>query len=314
MNNKLTVMSYNIEHMKRMVYKGKIRDEDRTEAVAQTIEHVAPHLLGIVEATPKREDHELFVQNKFINQLKFKIGKSDHDRGQQDMVFYYRDPVELVELDPAVEFYDSWLEDIDDDGIKELCEFERIPLEGLFKVSDVEFMVILVMTKSKGVFSVNDLIMHQHLALANRKRQLAQAKKIRQRVDVLMDEYPERPIIVMGDFNDDPGMDSYERLLGSSSIETIMGSVYSPGRILHNALWHLKEKGTPVWTTEYPDLIVHNLKNHRGWLDHIFLSPNLLDEQAALHYVSESGEVFPKSKVTVRASDHLPIYCELRFN
>ena len=218
-------------------------------------------------------------------------------------------------MDENVEFYDQWIEDIDNDGIKEVCEFERKPLEGLFHIkgTDITFMVILVATKSKGVFSVNDLIHHQYLALANRKRLLAQSGKIRSRVDILMDENPNLPIIVMGDFNDEPGMDSYERMLGASSIETVMGSIYKPKNILHNTLWHLSEKRKKdLWTTEYPDLIVQNIALHKAWLDHIFISQNLLDDESSskLKYVQDSGDIVKKDADSKLASDHYPVYCK----
>ncbi|MGK0291547.1 MAG: hypothetical protein ACI86H_003015 [bacterium] len=311
------VMAYNIEHMRKLFYKGKFdpEKEERVKSLVKVIHHEQPHILGIVEASEKIGNHQFFLENTILSECKYKIAKSDYNRKKHDLVFYYRDPFELISLDENVDFYDQWIEDIDHDGIKEVCEFERKPLEGLFRIkgTDTTFMVILVATKSKGVFSVNDLINHQYLALANRKRLLAQSGKIRSRVDIVMDENPDLPIIVMGDFNDEPGMDSYERMLGASSIETVMGSIYKPKNILHNTLWHLSEtRKKDLWTTEYPDLIVQNIALHKAWLDHIFISQNLLDDESPskLKYIQDSGDIAKKDADSKLASDHYPIYCK----
>ena len=118
------------------------------------------------------------------------------------------------------------------------------------------------------------------------------------RVESLMDSQPELPLIVMGDFNDDPGMDSYERFLGASSVETVMGSIYEPDRILHNALWHITktDRAKELWTMAYPDLIIRNMDLHRAWLDHIFISPGMLDQSAVLKYVMDSGQIAEKDE------------------
>lgn len=314
----LVVMSYNIEHMKKLFYKEGYASgtDERIRSLSNVIARHAPHILGIVEASNKLKHHNLFLSEPELLAFNYKIGKSSYERGGHDLVFYFRDPFEIVSLDENVRFYDRWIEDIDDDGIKEVCEFERKPLEAIFSVKEtsIRFMIILVATKSKAVFSVNDLLNHQHLALANRKRLLAQSKKIRSRVDQLMSENPELPIIVMGDFNDEPGMDSYEKILGQSSLDTVMGSIYEPEKILHNTLWHLGQSNRKkeLWTVEYPDRIVLNTDMHKAWLDHIFVSQNLQHGTSGLKYIQNSGEIIEKDSDAKRASDHFPIYCRLQ--
>jgi hypothetical protein len=312
----IKIMSYNIENMGKLFYSNQfISDKiERVKSLEKIIIHHQPHILGIVEASNKIKDHQFFIENTGLRDLGYSIAKSDHKRGKQDLVVYYRDPFEIVTIDDNIKFYDEWVEDIDHDGIKEVCEFERKPLEVLFRIkgSDIIILVILVATKSKGVFSINDLINHQYLALANRKKLLAQSKKIRRRVDQVMAEQPKLPLIVMGDFNDEPGMDSYEKILGASSIDTVMGSLFEPDKILHNTLWHLNQSGRDkeLWTTEYPDLIVQNFGLHKAWLDHIFISQNLLTGSDKFKYVMNSGEIIPKDADAKRASDHYAVYCK----
>jgi len=314
--NEIKVMSYNIENMRNLFFNNEFLLEslEKVKSLKNIITNQQPHILGIVEASDKIKHHQYFIDNTELTDFGYQVGKSDHKRGKQDLVVYYREPFEILTIDDNIKFYDEWAEDIDQDGIKEVCEFERKPLEILFRLkgTDITFLVILVATKSKGVFSINDIVNHQYLALANRKKLLAQSKKIRSRLDQLMDEQPNLPLIVMGDFNDEPGMDSYEKLLGASSIETVMGSVFEPDKILHNTMWHLSKTGRKkdLWTTEYPDLIVQNFGLHKAWLDHIFVSQNLLTESAKFKYVMNSGEIIPKDDDAKRASDHYAIYCE----
>jgi len=313
-----TVMTYNVERMKGLFYKGGFHPEkqERALALGRVICRYAPHVLGVVEASDKLGNIEFFVQNTDLCSRGYRIAKSERRRGRQDLAFLYREPFELESLDDGYDFWDAWIQDIDHDGIKEVCEFERKPLEAVFRVAGTEarVLVILVAAKSKGVFQAKDVLDHQHLALANRKKLLAQAMKIRARVDAVMDEDPALPVIVMGDMNDDPGLDSYERMLGASSLETIMGSVYAPDRILHNTLWHLMKtkRRRDLWTLEYPDLIVQNLEMNRAWIDHIFVSPNMLDGRAGLAYVVDSGDVAEKDDDARAASDHFPVYCRVR--
>jgi hypothetical protein len=313
--SKIKIMTYNIENMGNLFENDQFRQDsiEKVNNLEKIITYQQPHILGIVEASDKIKHHQYFIENTRLSDFGYKVGKSDHKRGRQDLVVYYQDPFEIVTIDAYIEFYETWAEDIDRDGIEEICEFERKPLEVLFRMkgTDITFLVILVANKSKGVFSINDIATHKHLALANRKKLLAQSKKIRSRVDQLMDEQPELPLIVMGDFNDDPGMDSYEKVLGASSIETVMGSVFEPNKILHNTLWYWcnTEREKDLWTTEYPDLIVQNFGLHKSWLDHIFISQNLLSESARLKYVMNSGEIIPKDADAKLVSDHYAVYC-----
>ncbi|MHC4872331.1 MAG: endonuclease/exonuclease/phosphatase family protein [Planctomycetota bacterium] len=314
------IMSYNIERMQDFFKKNSLRSEykEKAEAVAQTILSAAPHILGIIEGSDKAGDHEYFINNTAISELGYKLCKSKEKRGKQDLLFYYRDPFEVVSLDENVSFYNRWVEDIDNDTIEEVLRFERRPLEVFFrdKESSTEFMVILLSFKSKGVFSVTDIHSYEHIALANRKKLHAQSMKVRERIDNLLDRDPDMPLIVMGDLNDEPGMDYFQKQVGASAVETITGSIYNPEKILHNTMWHMTEgdKKKNLWTTEYPDPIVANLKKHKAWLDHIFVSPGMLKRTSDIKYIKDSGCIAEKNETSAKASDHYPVCCDIEFS
>lgn len=314
------IMAYNVENMRRLFSKGKLMDDciERAEAIANTIKRENPHIVGVVEASDKQKHHDIFLEHTGLAEMGYKLAKSDLKRSKQDLAFYYRSPFEIVEIDIYHDFYLPWIEDIDNDGIKEVCEFERIPLEVKFRIegTDIDFTIILVAAKSKGVFAVKDLISHQYLGLANRKKLFAQAKKLRERADYLINSTETDKFIIMGDLNDEPGFDALERLVGASAIETITGSVFKPQNILHNTLWHMNDSPqlkNDLWTTKYPDMIVQNFKDHKAWLDHIFVSPALLSS-TDFRYIENSGNVGLKDYISEAASDHFPVFCDFKLN
>lgn len=312
------IATYNIENMRGLFRKNHFTEKgvQQGEAAARTLARTLPHIAGIVEASDRRGDHDFFLNLPELAPLQLQVAKSAHRRGKQDLVFYYREPFEAISVDEHYTFYGEWIEDIDNDTIKEQLSFERRPLEVVFRnrLTGNTILIILVSFKSKGVFLTTDIHQYEYLALANRKKLYGQAKKVRERVDGLLAEDPDRALIVMGDINDEPGLDHFEKMLGASAVETITGSIYSPRRILHNTLWHYMEsdRQKELWTTEYPDRIVANFSLHRAWLDHIFVSPGMLREAADFRYVMNSGTIAEKTDDAKLASDHFPIHCDVQ--
>jgi endonuclease/exonuclease/phosphatase family metal-dependent hydrolase len=64
------------------------------------------------------------------------------------------------------------------------------------------------------------------VSIENRRKQLAQCIWLRQRIDQLLSEGDD--VIVLGDFNDGPGLDEYEKLFGRSSVEIVLGEGDQP--------------------------------------------------------------------------------------
>ncbi len=79
------------------------------------------------------------------------------------------------------------------------------------------------------------------------------------------------------------------------------------------AVKNLKDEFKDLWTTEYPDPIVSNFSKHRAWLDHIFVSPNMISNKSDVKLVMNSGTIAPKTDLASMASDHFPIYCDFEF-
>lgn len=311
-------MAYNIEWMNSMFYKNVVKPKERARAekIADIIKNINPHLLGISEAANAPEEHNDFIQN-FLPGLGYRVAHGS-SRGAQNLVFYYRDPLSVVKIDDAISYYDTWIDDVDDDGLKEQHRWHRKPLEVVFKIGQggPKIRVVLVHTKSKGVFSVVDFGNFQKIALANRKRLVGQAYRLRRRLDTLLNGQNPLPIIVMGDMNDGPGLDVFERVVGRSFVETVVGSVFEPEKIFHNTLWKVfseAPKNKRPWTAQFADPIVgHPFKwKHRVWIDHIIASPDMLGDRSPVSVVRDSGKLGPSDEDALEASDHRAIYSKI---
>jgi hypothetical protein len=319
-----TVMAYNIEHMNRMFDKGVIsqkKDKDRAKMIASVIKEINPHILGISEAANDIAEHNHFIST-YLPGLGYKVAMGA-SRGAQNLVFYYREPFIAKSTDAEVEFYEPWQLDLDDDKVVERFVWDRKPLEVLFQIGDdgPKLMAILVHSKSKGVFSVVDFANFQKISLGNRKRLVAQALKLRERLDqIISPENPDPlPVIVMGDMNDGPGLDAFESIVGKSFVETVVGSVFEPDGIFHNVLWHMtgtSKTRKDLWTAEFPDPIVNNPLGweHRIWIDHILVSPSMLENDSPVKYVMDSGKIGDKNLDSYKASDHFPVHCDIETN
>lgn len=312
------IMSFNIEHMNKMFDNNRIKPscQQRAQAIAKVITDIDPDVVGICEAANALEEHQDFVNNYLNAGYNIALGAS---RGGQNLVFYYRNPFRVDSIDDAINYYSPWDKDVNDDGLKEHHKWDRKPLEVVFEIGagGPKIRFILVHTKSKGIFSVIDFHNFQKIAQANRTRLIGQAHRLRERLKDLITAINPLPIIVMGDMNDGPGLDPYERILGRSFIETVMGSIYHPDQIFHNTLLWMaegtREQRRELYTAEFPDPIVRHPFGfkHRVWIDHILFSPDILRPNNLIKSVQNSGTICVKDQNSKSASDHFAVYCKI---
>lgn len=147
------------------------------------------------------------------------------------------DPADAAQglMDDVAPRFDSiYPLDLDGDGEIDLHRFSKPPLETVvsLKAGGASFRLIAVHAKSKaphGAETPEDVF---RISLMNRRKQLAQCAWLRSRIEVHLDQGED--LIALGDFNDGPGMDRYERIFGRSGVEIVMGDVGEPERILRN--------------------------------------------------------------------------------
>lgn len=176
----------------------------------------------------------------------------------------------------APRFDTAFRMDLDTDAAPEVVTFSKPPLELDVKTkSGAHVRLIGVHAKSKAPYGARGEKAVTRLAIQNRRKQLAQCVWLRNRIEE--DLAAGDSLIVMGDFNDGPGLDEYEKLFGRSSVEIVMGEadgipLYDP----HARLAVTRRVGAMPATARFymPD-------RHRymqALLDYIMISPDLMEK------------------------------------
>jgi len=173
----------------------------------------------------------------------------------------------------APRFDGVFLWDLDVDAAPERIRFSKPPLEvAMTTMLGTKLCLIGVHAKSKaphGVYSRKEAL---RISIANRRKQLAQCIWLRQRVDA--DLAAHEPVIVMGDFNDGPGLDEYEKLFGRSGVEIVLGEdghvpLFDP----HAQLALSRRAGAMPTTARF--YVGEQKRYLSALLDYIMVSPDL---------------------------------------
>jgi hypothetical protein len=156
---------------------------------------------------------------------------------QQELMLLYDPDVISARHDPqgpatgkhgraeAPRFDGAFRIDLDIDATEDVVTFSKPPLEAALDTPLGAIRLIGVHVKSKAPHGATTPDEAMSLAIANRRKQLAQCIWLRRRIDAHL--AADEKLIVAGDLNDGPGLDDYERLFGRSGVEIVMGG---PGR------------------------------------------------------------------------------------
>ncbi|MFK7763051.1 MAG: endonuclease/exonuclease/phosphatase family protein [Roseobacter sp.] len=204
--------------------------------------------------------------------------------------------------------------DLDVDATRDEVRFSKPPLELRVQTrKGFQFNMIGAHLKSKaprGAETPDDM---KRISIANRRKQLAQAIWLRARVDQILADGA--ALMVMGDLNDGPGLDTFEDLFGRSSVEIVLGSEKQPKLFDPHAARALTHRFGAVPTTSR--FWIHTEKRFfQALLDYIMVSKDVrahnpkwriwhpLDDPACW------GDPELRDAL-VRASDHFPVSIDL---
>ena len=296
--------------------------KQRREAQSLVIEELNPDIIVVVEGPNASAEWQLFLDTDLPGTWQGYIQRSPGmsqcvgiavrtDTGKFAQPAF--EAFDTLQLDP----FKEWQMDLEDDGITEVYRFERSPLYAAITTADNKsFRVLGLHLKSKLVASALEWSRWWENADANRRKIFAQASRIRQQfLDAYLLDAGTRdvPIIVCGDINDGPGMDTSERKIMGSGVERLMGSVWFPKLTLANALFESlpandqrRLRFDKIVTTTFADPIF-NKTYHSEWIDHILYSTQLGQwvKDAEAHKTLPQGPVFRAPYKF--ASDHYPI-------
>jgi hypothetical protein len=142
------------------------------------------------------------------------------------------DPQGMPGPGKAPRFDGTWHFDIDGDAVAEAIRFSKPPLELAVTARGRRLRLIGVHAKSKAPLGARTPAEATRIAIENRRKQLAECVWLRRRVDAHLAAGDS--VIVLGDLNDGPGLDEFEKLFGRSGVEVVMGTDRPPEGRLHD--------------------------------------------------------------------------------
>ena len=200
--------------------------------------------------------------------------------------------------------------DLDIDATEDLVIFSKPPLElAVTTAAGTRLRMIGAHLKSKAPHgeTTRDGIMRA--AIANRRKQLAQAVWLRARID--MHVQAGESVILLGDLNDGPGLDEFENLFGRSSVEILLGGdMYDP----HAAKALQPRAGTLPTTARFQ--LPGQDRFLQALLDYAMVSRDLMARQPSWRIWHPFDDVTCWRVTELRealltASDHFPVSLEI---
>lgn len=206
--------------------------------------------------------------------------------------------------------------DLDIDAAPEVITFSKPPLElAVTTGGGFSFRMIGVHAKSKAPHGARTPAQEVRIGIENRRKQLAQCVWLRARVEELLDTGA--PVMVMGDFNDGPGLDEYEKLFGHSGIEIVLGREDDPARRLidpHAQMALGSRVGAQPASARF--YLVAQKRYFSALLDYIMLSQNLVSKRPAwrIWHPFDDPDCWGDTalrEALLTASDHFPVSVDL---
>lgn len=216
----------------------------------------------------------------------------------------------------APRFDTTFRYDLDADNISETIRFSKPPLElAVTTRTGARLRLIGVHAKSKNPYGAVGREAQIRLSIENRRKQLAQCLWLRQRVDDHLAAGDS--LVVMGDFNDGPGIDEFEKLFGHSGVEIVLGTMPDPTQHLtdpHASMALQSKIGlTPTSARFY---IAPQKRFFEALLDFIMVSPDLAARQPEWriwHPFNDPRimEIPELREALLQASDHFPVTVDI---
>ncbi len=313
-----------------------VRREDQLNSIARVMRQVDADVMLIVEAPNTGNTQNTlrslgnFVKHFGLRQSKVIMGYPNPTH--QELAIIYDPDVVNMTHDPQGEISDGnhtviaprfdgkFRYDVDVDGKPEVFEFSKPPIEMIVEhlTSGKMLRILGVHTKSKATYGSSGDLDELRQLVENRRKQLAQCIWIRQRVDEIIDIGD--PLIVLGDFNDGPGVNGYENLFARSGVEIVLGDNESNGRSLVDPHAKIMLDPRQAWAISSARFYISRYKRYmNALLDYVMLSQDLLysaDPKWRIWHPFDDPECFNDTEMQealLTASDHFPVSVDLAF-
>ena len=244
---------------------------------------------------------------------------------QQEIALFYDASKMTAEHDPkgtadptehAPRFDSAFHKDVDVDDAPEVHVFSKPPLEAEITLNSGRALRLMgVHIKSKAPHGAKSRDDEVRISIENRRKQLAQSLWLRRRVEHHLEAGED--VIVMGDFNDGPGLDAYEKLFGHSSVEVVLGTDVPPKMGLFDPHAAARLDLRDTWSPSTARFYLHHQKRYlNALLDFIMVSKGLHDLGPVwkIWHPFDDPDCFEAKKLCAAlldASDHFPVTLDL---
>lgn len=215
--------------------------------------------------------------------------------------------------DPAVPRFDREMGmDVDLDAHPDPIRWSKPPLEVAVTTAHGPLRLIGVHAKSKAPHGARDDAEAIRISIQNRRKQLAQCIWLRKRVSAHL--AATESLIVLGDFNDGPGLDEYEKLFGRSGVEIVLGEEDAPRLFDPHAQIVLSRRfGAMPATARFKRKGQPYLQ---ALLDYVMVSPDLRakDPKWQIWHPFDHPECYADEDLRnalLAASDHFPVVLDI---
>ncbi|MEI4486803.1 endonuclease/exonuclease/phosphatase family protein [Frigidibacter sp. MR17.14] len=217
----------------------------------------------------------------------------------------------------APRFDQSYRIDLDIDATLDEVRFSKPPLElSAVTAGGTALRLIGVHVKSKAPHGAHDPDHARRLAIQNRRKQLAQCIWLRERVV----EHLTRgdTLIVLGDFNDGPGLDEFEALFGRSGLEIVTGAHEAPAlRMFDPHARATSGHATAAAPASARFWLAPERQYFSAMLDFVLVSPDLCAKAPAwrIWHPFDDPKIYRDTdlrEALLDASDHFPVSLDLQ--
>ena len=298
-----------------------VTKEQQTEALALVFSRLDADAIMVIEApdtSPSRSSVRALTHFAEHFGLRARVGLTGFANDtQQEIALMYDPDVMQARHDPrgndlVPSFHDSFLMDLDTDAAPENIVWSKPPLEVAVTTETARFRMIGVHAKSKAPHGARNAAEATRISIENRRKQLAQCIWLRKRVSD--DLAAGDDVIVLGDFNDGPGLDEYEKLFGRSGVEIVLGEYGETPMFDPHAKMALSRRlGARPTTARFKRKGEPYLE---ALLDYVMVSPRLRETQPDWqiwhpfdHPDCYSDPVLQHALLT--ASDHFPVTLDI---
>lgn len=327
----MKLATYNVEWFDRLFDDaGLLVNDDRwsgrwdittamqTNALGHVFRSLDADAIMIIEApdSSRRRDGvfalESFAEHFALRTNRALVGFANDT--QQEIALLYDPKVCRAEHTPLgdPQFDQAFHMDLDLDAHPDPITWSKPPLEVTLTHGQKQLQLIGVHAKSKAPHGAANEAEATRISIANRRKQLAQCIWLRARIEQHLTAH--NPLIVMGDFNDGPGLDEYEKLFGRSSIEIVLGEGSGTQLFDPHAKQALSRRlGASPTTSRFRRKGKPYLQ---ALLDYIMVSPDIAatnPDWQIWHPFDHPAcyENIPLREALLTASDHFPVMLTL---